>query len=278
MSKEYDEKVYRVIKKKGKHLVPSKKTDGTMSALQFDDNDNSMSGPVELEEVYLNDLQEAYNKGQFSPLTQYVLEEIVTPFVHQGLAIGAEYFEDWIQETVIPVAKKKINNVTNNIKLYIEVFEDIRKGKGLYAEQLLAEINMENRKSNKGISEIPMLENIKGKHTSKIENDESLKEIEKVQQLLELLKTSANTMAFCIRILSETIIKDDSNNPEVSMELRRELEQYTSESAIEQVKLMLEDKNRVLLDENTYMILSAFSQGMLISEGEKVPYSKYLTH
>lgn len=49
--KEIDHKLCRVVRKKGSHLVQSKKTDGTLSGLQFDDVGNSMSGPIELIEV-----------------------------------------------------------------------------------------------------------------------------------------------------------------------------------------------------------------------------------
>jgi len=43
-----------------------------------------------------------------------------------------------------------------------------------------------------------------------------------------------------------------------------------------QISLMLEEKNRNLLDESSCLVLSAFQHGNLIFGGETVPITKYI--
>lgn len=100
--KEIDKKLYKVVRKKGTHSVSSKQTDGAISSLQFNDDDSGLSGPVDLIEVNESELMLANKKRQFSPATQYALDEIVTPLIQRGLDIGATYFERLLEEKVIP--------------------------------------------------------------------------------------------------------------------------------------------------------------------------------
>ena len=46
-----DDKLYRVVRKDGSHLSTKVNPDGSKSALQFTDNSNELSGPVDLVEV-----------------------------------------------------------------------------------------------------------------------------------------------------------------------------------------------------------------------------------
>lgn len=49
--KHIDDKLYRVVHKDGSHLNTKVNSDGTKSALQFTDDNNDLSGPVDLIEV-----------------------------------------------------------------------------------------------------------------------------------------------------------------------------------------------------------------------------------
>lgn len=49
--KHTDEKLYRVVCKDGSHLNTKVNPDGTKSALQFTDDNNDLSGPVDLLEI-----------------------------------------------------------------------------------------------------------------------------------------------------------------------------------------------------------------------------------
>ena len=46
-----DDKLYRVVRKKGSHLNTKVNPDGSKSALQFTDEHNILNGPVDLKEV-----------------------------------------------------------------------------------------------------------------------------------------------------------------------------------------------------------------------------------
>ena len=49
--KEVDKKLYRVVRKKGSHVSTKINPDGTKVALQFTDDNNDLTGPVDLIEV-----------------------------------------------------------------------------------------------------------------------------------------------------------------------------------------------------------------------------------
>ena len=52
MAEKYtDDKLYRVVRKDGSHLNTKVNPDGTKSALQFTDENNDLSGPIDLIEV-----------------------------------------------------------------------------------------------------------------------------------------------------------------------------------------------------------------------------------
>ena len=48
---EEDEKVYQVVKKRNSHINTKMNPDGSKAALQFSDENNGLTGPVDLIEV-----------------------------------------------------------------------------------------------------------------------------------------------------------------------------------------------------------------------------------
>ena len=83
--KEIDDKLYRVVRKKGSRLVQSKKTDGTLSGLQFYDVDNSMSGPIELIEVDEEETRNTVVIQEWPSFGQMLLEEVVVPVISEAV-------------------------------------------------------------------------------------------------------------------------------------------------------------------------------------------------
>ena len=53
--KEVDEKLYRVVRKKGSHVNTKVNPDGTKSALQFTDENNDLNGPLDIIEVDMSE-------------------------------------------------------------------------------------------------------------------------------------------------------------------------------------------------------------------------------
>ena len=53
--KEVDEKLYRVVRKKGSHVNTKVNPDGTKSASQFTDENNDLNGPLDIIEVDMSE-------------------------------------------------------------------------------------------------------------------------------------------------------------------------------------------------------------------------------
>lgn len=273
--KEIDDKLYRVVHKKGKHLVNSKKKDGTLSGLQFDDVNNSMSGPIELIEVDEEELQSTVVIQERPTFGQMLIEEVVVPgiseAVQKGLNIGFNYFERWLEENAIPKTKKKVKEFSENAKIVMSGVRDGLAGKETKAARLIREA--EDRKANG--TQIVITENV-SVETAKEErhNSKDYKEarsVEEVQALINAMRNSAITLATCIRILSNTVVKDKGGSPELRLEMQKELESLTTQEMMGQINQLLEDKNRNLLDQSSLMMLAAFRDGNFIVDGEPVP-------
>ena len=113
--------------------------------------------------------------------------------------------------------------------------------------------------------------------TNKQTFENELHNPEEIQQVIDILKKSVLVTATCIRILTNTIVSDDGTDPEKLESIKKQLEALGTAEVMNQIGLMLEEKNRNLLDENSYQILLAFSKGNLIVNGEAVPITQYIS-
>ena len=88
-SKHTDDKLYRVAYKNGSHLNTKVNPDGSKSALQFTDDGNSLSGPVDLIEVNEAELIKTeyvqVPQEEHSQADQF-LEECIYPAVRDFIA------------------------------------------------------------------------------------------------------------------------------------------------------------------------------------------------
>lgn len=90
------------------------------------------------------------------------------------------------------------------------------------------------------------------------------------------MRVSAVTLAACIRMLNNTVMGDDGNDPQLRLEIQRNLQTLSANDVMQQIDLLLEDKNRALLDEEELNMLSSFRKGyFLVNEG-KIPITRYL--
>lgn len=112
--KHTDDKLYRVVRKEGSHLNTKVNSDGTKSALQFTDDNNELSGPVDLievdEEVIRNEhIQVPQEKRSLGErLVDKVFIPVIRDATTQLLEHGTAKAEIWMEEKAVPAVKVKV--------------------------------------------------------------------------------------------------------------------------------------------------------------------------
>lgn len=239
-----------------------------------------MSGPIELIEVDEEETQNTVVIQGRPTFGQMLLEDVVVPViseaVQEGLHIGFHYFERWLEEKAIPKTKKKAKEFSENAKIVMSGVRDGLIGKETKAARLKREAKDWKANSTQiDVTENVLVETAKEeRHTS--EEYKEARSVEEVQELINAMRNSAMTLATCIRILSNTVVKDNGENPELRLEMQKEFESLATQEMMEQINLLLEDKNRNLLVQSSLIMLAAFRNGNFIVDGESVPISKFL--
>ena len=269
--KHTDEKLYRVVRKDGSHLNTKVNPDGTKSALQFTDENNDLSGPVDLIEVDEEELvrtEYVQVPQEERSLGERLVDEVVIPVIRdattQLLEYGTEKAEMWIEEKAVPVAKAKMKAGWENLKLFISAIKDLDKS--IKATQIIAE-----QKNTSKASEIEVV--------NKVENQEEKKYAlspEEVELLLDTARRSALMIAASLSILNNSVVMDDGTDPERIAMIQRGIEQLSSKDITTQIDLLLEDKNSGLIDDASISMLRAFREGMFIGNGTPIPVSRYI--
>ena len=271
MAEKYtDDKLYRVVRKDGSHLNTKVNPDGTKSALQFTDENNDLSGPVDLIEVDEEELvrtEYVQVPQEERSLGERLVDEVVIPVIRnattQLLEYGTEKAEMWIEEKAVPVAKAKMKAGWENLKLFISAIKD--SDKPIKATQIIAE-----QKDTSKASEIEVV--------NKVENQEEKKyalSLEEVELLLDTARRSALMIAASLSILNNSVVMDDGTDPERIAMIQRGIEQLSSKDITTQIDLLLEDKNSGLIDDASISMLRAFREGMFIGNGTPIPVSRY---
>lgn len=272
MAEKYtDDKLYIVVRKDGSHLNTKVNPDGTKSALQFTDENNDLSGPVDLIEVDEEELvrtEYVQVPQEERSLGERLVDEVVIPVIRdattQLLEYGTEKAEMWIEEKAVPVAKAKMKAGWDNLKLFISAIKD--SDKPIKATQIIAE-----QKNTSKASEIEVV--------NKVENQEEKKYAlspEEVELLLDTARRSALMIAASLSILNNSVVMDDGTDPERIAMIQRGIEQLSSKDITTQIDLLLEDKNSGLIDDASISMLRAFREGMFIGNGTPIPVSRYI--
>ena len=271
MAEKYtDEKLYRVFCKDNNHLSTKVNPDGTKSAFQFTDDNNDLSGPVDLLEVD----EEELIRTEYIPvpkerrsLGERLIDEVVIPIIRdtttQLLEYGTRKAEIWVEEKAVPVAKEKVKAGRENFKLFISAIKD--SDKSIKATQIVAE--------QKNTSKASKVEGVK-----KVETQEEKKYVlspEEVELLLDTARRSALMIAASLSILNNSVVMDDGTDPEKIAMIQRGIEQLTSKDITIQIDLLLEDENSGLIDDDSISMLRAFRGGMFIGNGTPIPVSRY---
>lgn len=269
-----EESLYRVYRKKDSHISKKINTDGTVAGIQFTDEENALDGPILIKPVDKREVTNSVpvdNENEVRSFKQIIFEEVIAPnlqyAIERALDIGFEHLNIWMDEVAIPKAKQKTKNFVKDAKIIMSGVKDGLAGKETKASRLLREI--ENEK-NAAIDVVePSVE-------CSVE-DVELRSPEEVKAIIDAMKNSALIIAAGIRLLSNTVVADDGSNPETQIEMQRNLGELTSENIMNSINLILEDKNKDLLDQASMRMLAAFREGNFIINGEIVPISNYLS-
>ena len=281
--KEVDEKLYRVVRKKGSHVNTKVNPDGTKSALQFTDENNDLNGPLDIIEVDMSEYIRAEELQSDSvdgmrPRTwqQIVVEDIVVPIareaIEQFLNIGFQHLEIWMEKKAVPATRQKAKTVGKDISIFFSAVKSVIKGEQPKALQIVeAERHYEKKNANNSAL-------VEGSDDSTQEEKNVMDKIEITQpeyeQIVALTKRSAITLVGCINLLKNSAISDMDKNQRIEFENR--MKELTTADMMTEINLLLEDKNKGILNPTSLAILSAFRDGEFIVDGKRVHIGKYL--
>lgn len=269
-----EDKLYRVVRKNGSHLNTKVNPDGSKSALQFTDDGNDLSGPVDLIEVDKAELikteygqvpQEEHSQ------TDQFLEECICPVVRDFIAqVTASLLEyacaktaSLLKEKVFPIAKSKAKAGLQDLKLFISAPKG--SDKPLKASQGIAK--QQKSSMTRGI-----------KASNKVKNQEENKYVlsqEEFDILLDKAREKALELVTILKILNNSVIDDDGTDPKRIADIRGRIIELKSKNNTTLIGLVLKDKNSEL-DEETITMLKAFRNGMFIGNGTPIPISRYI--
>lgn len=277
--KVFEDKLYRVVRRKDSHVNTKVNPDGFKSAIQFNEN-NNLTGPVEIIEIDEKEwIRSEYVEVEprLRSWKQLILEEIVAPIVREtlekALDIGYQHFCVYMEQTAVPKAKEKSKVIGKNIKFYFSAIKDGIMGKELMAERILRE--EVERKNVRLAQQQEMSVNDSKLETGQTSDEKEIHTMEEIEEVVNIMRSSAITIAACIRWLNNSV-KDDGRDPKKRLEIQRNLEELSIADVMKQIDLLLEDRNKGLLDAVSLGMIEAFRKGNFVIDGKTVPMSNYL--
>lgn len=263
-----EEKLYRVVRKKDSHINTKLNSDGSRAAVQFTDDGNVLNGPVNLIEVDESELlRTEYVPLQDKPLTfkEIILYEVIAPvlrdLLQQALMEGYESLCTHVKTKVAPVVKSKSKSIIKDVGIIASGIKDGLAGKKPKALELVTEGT-----AMPIIHQVPIEES----------QPKTVRSKEEVEEVVRIMRSSAAVLAACIRLLNDTVMADDGTDPRVRLEIQRQLQALSAGDVMKQIELLLEDKNKALLDDAERAMLSSFREGYFLVNESKVPLTMYL--
>ena len=269
--------MYKVIRKKGNHQNTKVNEDGSRVALQFTEN-NNMDGPLDIIEATDDEvirrgkeLSRERRSGK-----QFVLEEIIVPIFHETteelLRIGYQHFETWMEEKAVPVVKEKSKMLVQNAGDIFLGVKAVLRGDDPKALRLIKETQEFQEKEQLSVECAPVPESqIEGGNSEKILMSE-----QEIKEVVAQAKQSAEKLVACISLLRNTAVSDTALTEEQRLNLQKQLESLTTADIYEKIDLLLEDKNKGILDTMSLQILKAFRQENFLINGKAVPIRNYI--
>ena len=270
-----EEKLYKVIRKKGNHQNTKVNQDGSRVALQFTEN-NNMDGPLDIIEATDDEVIRRGKELSCEGRTwkQIVWEEIIVPIsqeaMEQLLRIGYQHFEVWMEEKAVPAAQKKSKEIGQNMKIILSGVKSAIKGEEPKAVKLIRE--KDECKNN--IETVSQVGSVLEKKTDNNSTGEKIQiSQEEFDNIIALTKKSAGTLVGCINLLRNVAVSSTSRDSERQLELQNQLDGLTTSDILGEIDLLLEEKNRDILDDASLKILVAFREGNFLVNEEPVPIS-----
>lgn len=263
-----DGKAYRLYIDRESHINQKVNKDGRKAALQFSNKENHLTGPVEIEEIDLAELEQAKDPNEIKPYIKWILDNIVAPQLNYALEVGQKKLLQFIAEKGIPTMKQKVREITSNGSVYIQGIKDGLCGKETKASHLM--LCNDNREKNRNEESAPI--------EVQASNEKIACTPEEVQYLIELMNRGVSVTAYCIRILTNTIVYNATSDPDILVEAQKQIETLSTQTVLKQIDQMLDEKNRASLDENTYNLLYEFRKGNFIVNGTDVPITQYFPY
>ena len=271
--KECDGKLYRVYHKKGNHQNTKINQDGSKAAIQFTNN-NTLDGPLELVEVDESEMvRTEYVEVEPKAKTwkEIILEDIVIPIakdaINHILEIGIQNFSGWMKEKTIPAAQRKSKEIGENIKIYISGVKSAIKNEEPKAVKLIRE-KEECEKNLVTVSQVDSV--IDRKIDSNSVGEKIQISQEEFENLIALTRKSAATLVGCINLLCNAAVSNTNMDSERQLKLKNQLDGLTTPVIFEEIDLLLEEKNRDVLDDDSLRILAAFNDDEEIMEKQAI--------
>lgn len=263
-----EEKLYKIARKKNSHVNTKLNPDGSIAAIQFTDDGNDLNGPVNLIEVDEREIvRTEYIPVQDEPRTlkEIIWQDVVAPvmgeFLYQAMMEGYDKLCDQIKTKAIPAVKSKSQSFVKDTGIIASGIKDGLAGK---TPKALALVNENTAVKSSNQPEIVEAQ------------QKTVRSKEEIESIVHAMKISAVTLVACIRMLNNTVMVDDGTDPQLRFEIQQNLQTLSTDDVVNQIDLLLEDKNRALLNAADLAILSSFKEGYFLVNEKRVPTAKYL--
>lgn len=133
-----EEKLYKIVRKKDSHVNTKLNPDGSKAAVQFTDDGNNLSGPVNLIEVDEKEfIRTEYVSIQDTPRTfkEIIWQEVIAPvmreFLYQAMIEGYDSLCNQLKTKTAPTLKAKSQKFIRNVGVITAGIKDGLVGKNL---------------------------------------------------------------------------------------------------------------------------------------------------
>lgn len=256
-----DGKYYKIFIKDDNHINERINENGRKAGIQFSDSKNDLDGPVELEEVNIDDLLKRNDNAPINPYVQLLIDSIVAPYVNYLLEQGTDKVLLIIKNKVIPNSKNVIKEFSKNKKVYIEGIKCGLKGEEPKALRLM-----------KAAEEEKAVQNIVVEETA----EEIIYTVDELNQLVDIMIQNAVSLATCIKMLSNAVIIDSQRSDDEIEYKKKQIEALTEDRVMDFIGNLLKEKNRKFIDEQSLITLEAFHNRELIIEDRRIPFYEVL--
>lgn len=107
-------------------------------------------------------------------------------------------------------------------------------------------------------------------------HEKILMSAQEIEDVVIQAKQSTEILIVCINLLRNTAVSDTVLTEEQRLNLQSQLESLRTKDIFEKIDLLLEDKNKGILELMSLQILEAFRQEKFLINGKAVPIRNYI--